>query len=149
MPYPPLPAPGNQDFQEETPTRSPAGPGHPTLKPGLLTRPAAPSREPDRWSPRERFCRWSPRFDLGFGRLVSDFQASRGTLRPRSGEPGLRPALPAEGPLPGVTPTRAPGEPGHPTLKPGLLTRPAVPSGRPARWSPREGLSTAGHPVST
>ncbi|KAL0150952.1 hypothetical protein M9458_053739, partial [Cirrhinus mrigala] len=46
--------------------------------------------EPDRWSPRERFYRWSPCFDLGFGRLVSDFQASRGTLRPRSGEPGLR-----------------------------------------------------------
>ncbi|RXN14998.1 hypothetical protein ROHU_028320 [Labeo rohita] len=90
MPYPPLPAPGNQDFQEETPTRAPAGPGQPTLKPGLLTRPAAPSREPDRWSPRERFCRWSPRFDLGFGRLVSDFQARLGTLLPRSWEPGLR-----------------------------------------------------------
>ncbi|KAL0153861.1 hypothetical protein M9458_050843, partial [Cirrhinus mrigala] len=73
-----------------TPTRAPGEPGHPALKPGLLTRPEAPSGEPGRWSPRERFYRWSPRFDLGFGRLVSDFQAARGTLRPRSGEPGLR-----------------------------------------------------------
>ncbi|KAL0153851.1 hypothetical protein M9458_050833, partial [Cirrhinus mrigala] len=74
-----------------TPARAPGEPGHPTLKPGLLTRPAAPSGEPGRWSPRERsYPLVTPRFDLGFGRLASDFQAARGTLRPRSGEPGLR-----------------------------------------------------------
>ncbi|KAF4094584.1 hypothetical protein G5714_024695 [Onychostoma macrolepis] len=74
-------------LRRTTPTCSPAEPGTPTLKPGLLTQPTAPSGEPGHWSPWERFTaghpgkslplvtpgeiyRWSPRIDLGFGRFA-------------------------------------------------------------------------------
>ncbi|KAF4094605.1 hypothetical protein G5714_024654 [Onychostoma macrolepis] len=218
---------------ENHPTCSPAEPGTPTLKPGLLTQPTAPSGEPGHWSPWERFTaghpgkslplvtpgeiyRWSPRIDLGnqdLGQrgatLLHPLYPPQGTRTSGRGgrlsythstrlrEPGPRaegatllhplyppqgtrtsgrgghspaPPLPASGnqdlgqrggtvrtpfysprtlSSPAASPPRAPPdlqegplprppfEPGHPTLKPGLLTRPSAPSGEPGHWAPR------------
>ncbi len=61
-----------------TPTRPLGEPGHPTLKPGSLTRPnRALRRTVPLVSPGEIY-HWSPLIDLGFVRLVSDFQGEAG-----------------------------------------------------------------------
>ncbi len=73
------------------PTCSPAEPGTPTLKPGVLIRPnRALQRTGPLVTPGEIY-HWSPLIDLGFGRLASDFQGLDGSLPPRSREPRLRP----------------------------------------------------------
>jgi len=73
-----------------TPTRPPAEPGTPTLKPGVLIR---PNRTLQRTGPLVtpgEIYHWSPLIDLGFGRLASDFQGLDGSLPPRLREPDAR-----------------------------------------------------------
>ncbi|RXN15073.1 hypothetical protein ROHU_028395 [Labeo rohita] len=131
MPYPPLPAPGNQDFQEETPTRSPAGPGHPTLKPGLQTRPAAFQRNRvPLVTPGGSALPVVTPFRLRFWAASSQTSGfSLGTLLPRPGNQ----AQALRGPLPYPTPALLRGtrtsrkkplpvhrpDPGIPHLRPG------------------------------
>ncbi|KAF4094543.1 hypothetical protein G5714_024747 [Onychostoma macrolepis] len=92
------------DLQEGPLPRPPFEPGHPTLKPGLLTRPSAPSGEPGHWAPRGRFYHWSPRIDLGFGRLSLGLPGFPGTLSPTHGT-----TTPARGGAPRTPPPPASG----------------------------------------
>ncbi len=77
-----------------TPTRPPGEPGHPTLKPGSLTLPNSALRRTGPLVTPGEIYHWSPLIDLGFVRLVSDFQGEPGVslcprlrLSPRGGRP--------------------------------------------------------------
>ncbi|KAF4094488.1 hypothetical protein G5714_024632 [Onychostoma macrolepis] len=79
-------------LRENHPTCSPAEPGTPTLKPGLLTQPTAPSGEPGHWSPWERFTAGHP------GKSLPLVTRERFTAEPRLRPEGNRaPPLPASG----------------------------------------------------
>ncbi len=71
-----------------TPTRPPGEPGHPTLKPGSLTLPNGALRRTGPLVTPGEIYHWSPLIDLGFVRLVSDFQGEPGvSLCPPSALP--------------------------------------------------------------